>query len=321
MLYIIAEQLGFPGLLNLIRYISFRAGAASATALLIGLLLGPAFIRWLRAKQGKGQPIRADGPQSHLAKRGTPTMGGLLILISVAIATLLWMDLSNPYVWACLLVTGGFGLIGFLDDYDKVKKRSTKGVSGKVRLFFEFLIAGIASWILVTMGGNTHLYVPFYNGPVIDLSYGYILFAAFTTVLSLTIRNCTLDIAFLSALSASLPALTHLAVRQFQLPRSDPMPLLDVPSLSRGPHLTSLDLDVGYIFSPAMHHILSWVAATPSRRTLRAATLAVRTWDAVAASNFLRTVGPRLDTLELRFEAFFGLPQETASECPSFPWG
>ena len=83
MLYLIAEQLGFPGLLNLIRYISFRAGAASATALLIGLLLGPAFIRWLRAKQGKGQPIRADGPQSHLAKRGTPTMGGLLILISV----------------------------------------------------------------------------------------------------------------------------------------------------------------------------------------------------------------------------------------------
>ena len=95
MLYLIAEQLGFPGVLNLIRYISFRAGAASATALLIGLLLGPWFISWLRAKQGKGQPIRADGPQSHLAKRGTPTMGGLLILISVAISVLLWMDLRN----------------------------------------------------------------------------------------------------------------------------------------------------------------------------------------------------------------------------------
>ena len=120
MLYTIADQLGFPGLLNLIRYISFRAGAATATALAIGLLLGPVFIRWLRAKQGKGQPIRSDGPQSHLAKRGTPTMGGLLILISVAISVLLWMDLTNVYVWACLLVTGGFGLIGFLDDYDKV---------------------------------------------------------------------------------------------------------------------------------------------------------------------------------------------------------
>ena len=81
MLYLIADQLGFPGILNLIRYISFRGGAATATALLIGLLIGPAFINWLRAKQGKGQPIRADGPQSHLAKRGTPTMGGLLILI------------------------------------------------------------------------------------------------------------------------------------------------------------------------------------------------------------------------------------------------
>ena len=130
MLYWIAEQLGFPGLLNLIRYISFRAGAATATALTIGLLLGPVFIRWLRAKQGKGQPIRADGPQSHLAKRGTPTMGGLLILISVAISVLLWMDLTNVYVWACLLVTGGFGLIGFLDDYDKVKKAHHAGPEG-----------------------------------------------------------------------------------------------------------------------------------------------------------------------------------------------
>ena len=107
MLYLIAEQLGFPGVLNLIRYISFRAGAASATALLIGLLLGPWFISYLRERQGKGQPIRVDGPQSHLAKRGTPTMGGLLILTSVMISVLLWMDLTNPYVWACLIVTAG----------------------------------------------------------------------------------------------------------------------------------------------------------------------------------------------------------------------
>ena len=131
MLYIIAEQLGFPGVLNLIRYISFRAGAASATALAIGLLLGPWFISWLRERQGKGQPIRADGPQTHLAKRGTPTMGGLLILIAVSISVLLWMDITNPYVWACLLVTVGFGLIGFLDDYDKVKKAHHAGHSGQ----------------------------------------------------------------------------------------------------------------------------------------------------------------------------------------------
>src|SRR3954463_1713105 len=145
MLYLIGDQLVSPGALNLIRYNSFRAGAASATALLIGLLLGPKFISWLRATQGKGQPIREDGPQSHLAKRGTPTMGGLLILISLTISVLLWMNIFNPYVWACLLVTAGFGVIGWLDDYDKVKKAHHAGLSGKTRLLLEFLIAGIAS--------------------------------------------------------------------------------------------------------------------------------------------------------------------------------
>ncbi len=181
MLYLIAEQLGFPGALNLIRYISFRAGAASATALLIGLLLGPKFISFLRMKQGKGQPIRTDGPQSHLAKRGTPTMGGLLILTSVAISVLLWMDLRNPYVWACLLVTAGFGLIGFLDDYDKVRKAHHAGLSGKTRLALEFLIAGVATWLMVRTGG-TGLHLPFVKETVVDLGYFYILFGAFVIV-------------------------------------------------------------------------------------------------------------------------------------------
>ena len=181
MLYLIAEQLGFPGVLNLIRYLSFRAGAASATALIIGLMLGPKFISWLRVRQGKGQPIRADGPQSHLAKRGTPTMGGLLILIAVIVSVLLWMNLANPYVWACLLVTAGFGLIGWLDDYDKVKKEHHAGLSGKTRLALEFLIAGVATWIIVK-SGTTNLYIPFKQGPLIDLGYFYILFGAFVIV-------------------------------------------------------------------------------------------------------------------------------------------
>ena len=181
MLYLIAEQLGFPGILNLIRYLSFRAGAASATALVIGLLLGPWFISWLRAKQGKGQPIRSDGPQSHLSKRGTPTMGGLLILIAVISSVLLWMNLSNIYVWACLLVTAGFGLIGWLDDYDKVRKAHHAGLSGKMRLALEFLIAGVATWMMVRTGG-TGLHLPFVKETVADLGWFYILFGAFVIV-------------------------------------------------------------------------------------------------------------------------------------------
>jgi phospho-N-acetylmuramoyl-pentapeptide-transferase len=167
--------------LNLFRYQSFRSGGAVATALLIGLIIGPRFIGWLRVRQGKGQPIRDDGPQSHLAKRGTPTMGGLMILTSLVLAILLWMKLSNPFVWACTFVTLGFGAIGFLDDYDKVRKASTKGVSGRMRLVGEFAIAGIASAIIIHENG-THLYLPFTTGLSIDLGYFYIAFAAFTIV-------------------------------------------------------------------------------------------------------------------------------------------
>ena len=145
MLYVIAEHLGFPGLLNLIRYQSVRTGGAVTMALVIGLIIGPRFIGWLRVRQGKGQPIRADGPQTHLAKRGTPTMGGLMILTSMSLSILIWMDMRNPFVWACLCVTLGFGAIGFMDDYDKVRKASTAGVSGRTRLILEFLIAGVAS--------------------------------------------------------------------------------------------------------------------------------------------------------------------------------
>ena len=129
---------------------------------MIGLIIGPRFIGWLRVRQGKGQPIRSDGPQSHLAKRGTPTMGGhddpdLADLLDPAVD----VDLvSNPFVWACTFVTLGFGAIGFLDDYDKVRKASTAGVSGRARLLGEFLIAGIASAIIVHQNG-THLYLPF----------------------------------------------------------------------------------------------------------------------------------------------------------------
>ncbi|MBB3911319.1 phospho-N-acetylmuramoyl-pentapeptide-transferase [Sphingomonas desiccabilis] len=181
MLYLIAETLGFPGVLNLVRYLSFRSGGAVATALLLGLIIGPWFIGWLRVRQGKGQPIRTDGPQTHLAKVGTPTMGGLMILTSMTLSILLWMDLRNPFVWACLFVTLGFAAIGFLDDYDKVRKASTAGVPGRIRLLLEFVIAGIASWLIIRETG-TQLYVPFFSNVAIDLGPFYVVFAAFTIV-------------------------------------------------------------------------------------------------------------------------------------------
>ena len=181
MLFWIAEHLGFPGLLNLIRYQSFRTGAAVATALFIGLLIGPRFIGWLRVRQGKGQPIRLDGPQSHLAKRGTPTMGGLMILTAMSLSILLWMDLANPYVWACLFVTLGFGAIGFLDDYDKVRKATTAGIPGRVRLLLEFVIAGAAAWMISSLNGP-HLYLPFTQRTYLDLGYFFPFFAAFVIV-------------------------------------------------------------------------------------------------------------------------------------------
>ena len=181
MLHEIAEYLGYPGILNLLRYLSFRTGGAVATALIIGLLIGPKFIGWLRVRQGKGQPIRDDGPQSHLAKVGTPTMGGLMILTSIGVAMMLWMDLSNIYVWACLLVMAGFGLVGFKDDYDKVKKRSHKGLSARIRLLIEFLVAGVAVAIITAQTG-TDLYFPFVKGPVADIGWFYIPFGAFVIV-------------------------------------------------------------------------------------------------------------------------------------------
>lgn len=176
MLYWLAEYLGFPGVLNLIRYLSFRSGAAVATAMIIGMVIGPRFINMLRVRQGKGQPIREDGPASHFAKRGTPTMGGLMILISLMASALLWMDLSNRFVWACLFVTGGFAIVGFLDDLDKVTKSSHRGIPGRVRLLIEFAIAGAAVFLIVTRTG-TDLYLPFFNDVVIPLGPFYYIFA------------------------------------------------------------------------------------------------------------------------------------------------
>ena len=171
--------------LNVFRYITFRTGGALITSAAIVFLFGPAIIAGLRLRQGKGQPIRADGPQTHFAKAGTPTMGGLMILAGIVGSVLLWGNFSSVYVWAVLFVTLGFGAIGFYDDYLKVTKQSDKGYSGKARLICEFIIAGVAVAIIMSAGQepfNSALTFPFFKDFVVNLGWFFIPFGAFVIV-------------------------------------------------------------------------------------------------------------------------------------------
>lgn len=172
--------------LNVFRYLTFRSAGAVVTALIIAFVLGPRIIAWLKSKQGEGQPIRSDGPESHLiTKKGTPTMGGLLILIALTVSTFLWVDLSNGFLWVVLFVTWGFGLIGFGDDYLKLTKRNPKGLPGKLKLVMQFAIAGVAAyWIreLQPMDLKSHLSVPFFKDVLLNLGWLYLGFAMFVMV-------------------------------------------------------------------------------------------------------------------------------------------
>ena len=174
---------------NLLNYITFRVGTALMTSLLIAFILGPRMINMLRARQGKGQPIREDGPEGHIIKKaGTPTMGGLLILLSVMLSTLLWADLSNPFLWTVMLVTAGYGLIGFYDDYLKVSRQNPKGFSGKIKLVLEFGIAAAACFVLTTVfpqtpdGFETGLAIPLLKNFTINLGIFFIPFGCLVIV-------------------------------------------------------------------------------------------------------------------------------------------
>ncbi|MFN0264296.1 phospho-N-acetylmuramoyl-pentapeptide-transferase [Tepidamorphus sp. 3E244] len=171
--------------LNLFRYLTFRTGGAVLTAMLFVFLFGPAIIRSLRLRQGKGQPIRTDGPESHFAKAGTPTMGGLMILTGMLVTTLIWADLSNAYVWIVLGVTLSFGLIGFYDDFLKVTKQSHMGFSGKQRLALEIIVAGIASYLVGVFSPDNLAFgvaVPFFKDFLIYLGLFFIPFGVLVIV-------------------------------------------------------------------------------------------------------------------------------------------
>jgi phospho-N-acetylmuramoyl-pentapeptide-transferase len=166
--------------LNVLRYITFRSGGAVVTALLISFVTGPRIIAWLKSKQGEGQPIRADGPEGHLVrKQGTPTMGGFLILLALTVSTVLWADLANPYVWAMLAVTVGFGLIGFVDDYRKLMRRSHNGLPGRIKLMIEVVLAAVACVALARLMPpplTNAVAVPFFKNVLLNLGWFFLPF-------------------------------------------------------------------------------------------------------------------------------------------------
>ncbi len=174
-----------PNAFHLFHYLTFRALGAAGTGLFVVFFFGPTIISALRLKQGKGQPIRLDGPASHLlTKKGTPTMGGLMILFGLFASSLLWANLESPYVWIALFVTFGFAAIGFYDDYLKVTKQSHLGFSGRARLAGEYVIAAVACYALMQVGGAgaSSLALPFVNGYVLDFGRGFLLFGPFVIV-------------------------------------------------------------------------------------------------------------------------------------------
>jgi len=216
MLYYLHHLSGYWPVLNVTRYITFRTAAASITALVIGLLVGPWMIQKLRDFQ-IGQVIRQEGPATHRTKAGTPTMVGLLILTSVLVPTLLWADLATPFVWIAVLATAGFGAIGFADDYLKIVRRSHHGLLPRYKMLWQTvvgLMVGVALLVLASHDlYNTRLIFPFFKRLIPDLAYLYLPFAAFVLVGSTNMVNLTdgLDGLAISVFAVSAAAFTALS--------------------------------------------------------------------------------------------------------------
>ncbi len=211
LLYPLADQFA---IFNLFQYITFRTVYALVTSLVLCWVFGPWFIRRLKMQQGKGQPIRHDGPQTHLVKQGTPTMGGLLILIALTITTLLWADLTNGFIWLALLVTLGYGLIGWLDDYLKIMRDNPKGLAGRWKLLLQVFFGGIAAGGLWMMT-DPIVDIPFFNMQW-DMGWFYPVFVVFVLVGSSNAVNLTdgldgLAVAPTFMVASSLAVVVYLA--------------------------------------------------------------------------------------------------------------
>jgi len=175
---------------NIFRYLTFRSIAAFLTALVLSFVIGGGLIRWLRSKQAQGQPIRSDGPATHLTKKGTPTMGGLLILITLTVATLLWADLTNRYVWIVLAISLAFGAVGFWDDFLKVTKKNPKGVPGKIKIVISIVVGALATYLIAQASPAPLRYMlalPFLKDVLLPL--GLLGFLAFGTLVMVGASN------------------------------------------------------------------------------------------------------------------------------------
>jgi phospho-N-acetylmuramoyl-pentapeptide-transferase len=215
---------------NLFRYITFRAGGAFLTALVFGFIFGKPLINLLRRTQGKGQPIRTDGPESHFAKAGTPTMGGLLIVGALLTSTLLWARLDNAFIWMILFVTMSFAAIGFADDYAKVSKQNVKGVSSRVRLLLGFAIAGIASFWAAQYHPDHLQYqlaLPVFKDTLLNLGFLFVPFAMLVIVGSANAVNLTDGLDGLAIMPVMIAAGT-LGVIAYAVGRVDFTDYLDV---------------------------------------------------------------------------------------------
>lgn len=279
MLYYLTNFSDQFALFNVFRYLSFRAGGAIMTALLIAFLVGPGLIKWMRRKQGKGQPIRQDGPQSHIiSKTGTPTMGGVLILMSMTIATLLWARLDNPYVWIVMGVTLTYGALGFWDDYLKVTKQTASGVVGSIKLVVQFGVAILAGlFCVMTLGAapdapagiSTSVAVPFvplqffhqwFGDGAIGLPIGFLMipFAAFVIVGASNSVNLTDGLDGLATVPVMIAAGTY-SVIVYLVGRIDYATYLGVPYV---PGVGELSIICGAIIGAGLGFL--WFNAPPA---------------------------------------------------------